>query len=103
MLAVYVGPSLAAIILALFAQNRFARGLLLSTGAASLLILATIALAETDCQREIATFYNCRRMPASLSQMIGLLQVLYVMGYFTLGPILVVAAAIAEWRARRRT
>ena len=98
----YVGVPLLVLILSFFAMSRIARWLLRITAVVSLVLFGLVRLAELDCVRAEFTFLSCNRMPDAFGDMMGSLQILFVVSYVTAGPVILLVSAGFELWARQR-
>jgi hypothetical protein len=101
----YAVPSLAALVLSFRARSAIARHVLRWPALVSLIVAGLVALAVLDCQKLEFTFGACQRLPDRFGDTMGILQILYVITYVSLGPLLLLAAGIAEglWHRRNRS
>ena len=100
--AVYLIPPIIAVALALYAKSNFARRLLSFAGCTFILIFALLLVPNADCTYQDFTFMHCTRLSAKLGELLGVMQILFVLAYLFGGPVLLVLAAIFEALARSK-
>ncbi len=99
---IYVVAPMLALILSGLARSRVATWLLRMAAVISLALFALSMLATLDCIQSEFTFTSCNHLPDAFGDLMGMVQILYVIGYFTAGPAVILVSAIFEWWARRR-
>lgn len=100
--AIYVIPPIIAITLAVYAKSNFARRLLLFAGCTFIMVFVLVLIPYADCNYQDFTFMHCARLPAKVGELLGGLQILYVLAYLFGGPALLILAAIFEMLARSK-
>ena len=79
--AVYLIPPIIAVALALYAKSNFARMLLLFAACTFILIFVLLLVPNTDCTYQDFTFMHCTRLSATVGELFGVMQILYVLAY----------------------
>lgn len=95
---VYIGVPVTVLLFAQYAKSLLAKWLLRGTAVLSLAILGLVMLASLDCEQNDFTFKSCNRLPEAFGDVMGFVQIIYVVSYLTAGPaVLLLAAGLECW------
>ena len=98
----YIAPPMIALFVSRYAKSMVAKWLLRGAAVVCILTFGLVLLANYDCVQAEFSFSSCDRLPDAFGDVMGPVQIIFVVSYLVVGPVVLLLAVGFEWWAHRR-